>query len=432
MNALALFLFLLCPPIDENAAPPPKPKLEETIVVSGIRADETTPVTKSNIEHADIARDYHQQDVPLLMAQTPSINTYTESGIGSSGYAYITLRGVSPTRLNFTLDGVPLADSEDMGVYFADFPDLAHSLQSIQIQRGVGTSTFGSPSFGGSVNLESIDLAQTSSTEARVSAGAYGQRFATVGYQSGMTPSGFALYSRLSVNHTDGFREHSGVDQHNLFISAEKLLGDAQLKLTGFTAHERQQMSFNASDEETLRTNLRDNPLGPDDRDSFGYDLANLQYIRALTPSTNMTASAYYQAGYGWYSLSGDRYALDGRLLGSMLTMSWTRGAMSASYGLHANHFKREHTLDLAAVPAIRRISHLPVIIDPSHGTGNAYMVTPLARAGVAVGADGLMVEVHNHPELALSDGAQALTPAQYAQLIDQVSAIREISVPNW
>ena len=90
------------------------------------------------------------------------------------------------------------------------------------------------------------------------------------------------------------------------------------------------------------------------------------------------------------------------------------------------------NTLDLAAVPAIRRISHLPVIIDPSHGTGNAYMVTPLARAGVAVGADGLMVEVHNHPELALSDGAQALTPAQYAQLIDQVSAIREISVPNW
>ncbi len=76
------------------------------------------------------------------------------------------------------------------------------------------------------------------------------------------------------------------------------------------------------------------------------------------------------------------------------------------------------NTLDLAAVPAIRRISHLPVIVDPSHGTGTAYMVTPLARAGVAVGADGLMVEVHNHPELALSDGAQALTPSEYAQLV--------------
>jgi 3-deoxy-7-phosphoheptulonate synthase len=88
------------------------------------------------------------------------------------------------------------------------------------------------------------------------------------------------------------------------------------------------------------------------------------------------------------------------------------------------------NTLDLASVPAIRRISHLPVIVDPSHGTGSAYMVTPLARAGVAVGADGLMVEVHNRPELALSDGAQALTPSEYAQLIREVRAIREVTTP--
>jgi 3-deoxy-7-phosphoheptulonate synthase len=88
------------------------------------------------------------------------------------------------------------------------------------------------------------------------------------------------------------------------------------------------------------------------------------------------------------------------------------------------------NTLDLACVPAIRRISHLPVIVDPSHGTGTAYMVTPLARAGVAVGADGLMVEVHNHPELALSDGAQALTPSEYAQLIREVCSIRQATAP--
>jgi 3-deoxy-7-phosphoheptulonate synthase len=72
----------------------------------------------------------------------------------------------------------------------------------------------------------------------------------------------------------------------------------------------------------------------------------------------------------------------------------------------------------------------LPVIVDPSHGTGSAYMVTPLSRAGVAVGADGLMVEVHNHPELALSDGAQALTPSEYAQLIKEVRSIREVTTP--
>ena len=88
------------------------------------------------------------------------------------------------------------------------------------------------------------------------------------------------------------------------------------------------------------------------------------------------------------------------------------------------------NTLDLAAVPAVQRLSHLPVVIDPSHGTGKNYMVTPLARAGVAVGADGLIIEVHNQPELALSDGAQSLTLEQYEQLVHEVRAIHEAIAP--
>jgi 3-deoxy-7-phosphoheptulonate synthase len=89
------------------------------------------------------------------------------------------------------------------------------------------------------------------------------------------------------------------------------------------------------------------------------------------------------------------------------------------TFGQHSRN-----TLDLGVVPAIRRISHLPVIVDPSHGSGAAYMVTPLARAAAATGADGIMVEVHNQPEIALSDGPQALTPTEYAQLVDELRAI--------
>lgn len=88
------------------------------------------------------------------------------------------------------------------------------------------------------------------------------------------------------------------------------------------------------------------------------------------------------------------------------------------------------NTLDLAAIPAVQRISHLPVIVDPSHGTGKNYMVTPLACAGVAVGADGLIIEVHDQPEHALSDGAQALNLAQYEQLTNEVRAIHEVVAP--
>jgi 3-deoxy-7-phosphoheptulonate synthase len=88
------------------------------------------------------------------------------------------------------------------------------------------------------------------------------------------------------------------------------------------------------------------------------------------------------------------------------------------------------NTMDLAAIPAVRRVSHLPVIVDPSHGTGKNYMVTPLARAGVAVGADGLIIEVHDQPEHALSDGAQALTPKQYEDLVSEVRSIHEVISP--
>ena len=165
--------------------------------VAAIRADDEVPVTKTDIAREEIEQRYHGQDVPLLLRDAPSINAYSRVGQSAApGYSYITLRGVSPTRINFTLDGVPLADSEDMGTYFADFPDLARSLQSIQIQRGVGTSTFGSASFGGSVNMESIDLAQDEHLDATPRPAArYGNRQASVGYQSG------ALAGRLRVLH---------------------------------------------------------------------------------------------------------------------------------------------------------------------------------------------------------------------------------------
>jgi iron complex outermembrane receptor protein len=329
-----------------------RPGLAESIVVSGIRAEEKTPVTKSDIDRTTIQRDYYGQDIPLLLRDTPSIDTYAEAGVGGSGYSYITLRGISPTRINFTLDGVPLADSEDMTTYFADFPDLARSLQSIQVQRGVGTSTVGSPSFGGSINLESIAPSTDPSTNAEIGIGSFGSKTATLGYQSGALPGGYAFYTRLSADQSNGFRESSGYRARNLFVSASKQNDDSQLRLTGFTAHEWTQQSFLAVDSDTLKENLRANPFGRSDRDSFGYDLGQLQYLRALSSSTNMTASAYYQRGYGWYDLQSGipeiltRYGLDGRLLGAMMTMSSTRGAWTANYGLHANEFRREHTRD--------------------------------------------------------------------------------------
>src|SRR4051812_18130321 len=195
-----------------------RPGLAESIVVSGIRAEAKTPVTKSDVDRGVIERDYYGQDIPLLLRDTPSIDTYAEAGVGGSGYSYITLRGISPTRINFTLDGVPLADSEDMTTYFADFPDLARSLESIQIQRGVGTSTVGTPSFGGSVNMQSIDLSAGRRIHATFGAGSFDGRQASVGYPSGALPGGFAFYTRVSFLENEGFRDNSATRQRNVFF----------------------------------------------------------------------------------------------------------------------------------------------------------------------------------------------------------------------
>ncbi|MEO8073658.1 MAG: N-acetylneuraminate synthase family protein, partial [Acidobacteriota bacterium] len=95
------------------------------------------------------------------------------------------------------------------------------------------------------------------------------------------------------------------------------------------------------------------------------------------------------------------------------------------TFGNHARN-----TMDLSIIPAVQRVTHLPIIVDPSHGTGRNYMVNPMARAGVAVGADGLIIEVHSNPEEALCDGAQALTPKQYLELAEQMKVIHDILMP--
>jgi len=352
------FFILLAALLDQAPPPPDVPQFTDSIVVSAIRADDATPVTKTDIPREEIEREYSGQDIPLLLRNAPSINAYAESGVGGSGYSYISLRGVSPTRINFTLDGVPLADSEDMGTYFADFPDLARSLQSIQIQRGVGTSTFGSASFGGSVNMESLDLAADEQIDATLGGGSYGNRQASAGYQSGMLPGGFQFYTRLSYLESDGYRDRSGIRQRNVFFSGAKLIGDAQLKLTGFSGHEDQQLHYFAVDEATLETDPRNNPMRPEEKDSFGYDLAQLQYLRPLGSDSDMTASVYYQRGYGWYRLFDygtdvlREYGLDGVLLGSIVTYSHRAGAMTFNSGVHVNRFKRDHTRDEIATSA--------------------------------------------------------------------------------
>src|SRR5258708_15404183 len=170
------------------------------------------------------------------------------------------------------LAGVALNDGEDSAVYFVDFGNFAGSLESIQIQRGVGTSTVGAASYGGSINFASVDLRESSELAADFGAGSFGTNRASLGYQTGNLGP-FAFYARGSYQKTDGFREHAGVIQRSLFFGGSHQDEQSLLKVSGFSGHENIHQAFLAADQDTLQHALRFNPLSPPHTAPFRQDL---------------------------------------------------------------------------------------------------------------------------------------------------------------
>jgi iron complex outermembrane receptor protein len=325
----------------------------EEVVVRAIRADAEVPVTKKDIDREEIERLNYGQEMPFLLKETPSVTQYSETGNGA-GYSYLYLRGIQQTRVNMTLDGVPLNDGEDSAVYFVDFGNFAGSLESIQIQRGVGTSTVGAASYAGSINFASVDLRESRELAAEVGAGSFGTDRASLGYQTGNLGP-LAFYARGSYQKTDGFREHSGVIQRSLFFGGSRHDERSFFKVSGFSGHENIHQAFLATDQDTLARDLRFNPLSPADTDHFGEDLVQAQYTRFLSPSSSLALQGYYVGAYGAYRLWDDEvarrtlleYGLDWRFLGAMMTFHHTQGRVTFDAGVHANDFASHHTQDV-------------------------------------------------------------------------------------
>src|SRR5215831_19231723 len=149
----------------------------ERVMISALRGSGAAIISQKTLTSQDLAPRYFGQDVPLLLqGAAPSLTSYAETG-NYWGYSYIRLRGIDQSRINLTLDGIPLNDPEDQVLYFADFPDLANSLGSVQIQRGVGTSSNGTAAYAGSINMESVPLGVSAvSGNVQVERGSFGSK----------------------------------------------------------------------------------------------------------------------------------------------------------------------------------------------------------------------------------------------------------------
>src|SRR4051812_24717579 len=239
----------------------------EAVTVSAIRARTDAPVSAKVLTARDIDKRSFGQDVPLLLQGTPSLTSYSETG-NSWGYSYIRIRGIDQSRINLTLDGIPLNDPEDQVLYFADFPDLASSLRSVQVQRGVGTSSNGTAAYAGSINMETIPLAATRrGGTVQLEGGSFGSRRLSAEFQTGLLPSRFAMYGRVSALRTNGYRYHSGVEGRSLFLSAGYFGDHDIVKATLTTGTMRDTMAYLAVAKSDLDTNRRINPLTPRERD---------------------------------------------------------------------------------------------------------------------------------------------------------------------
>ena len=331
-------------------------RFAEEVVVAAVRADAEAPVTKRELNRSEIESLNTGQEMPFLLKEVPSVTQYSDSG-SSTGYSYIYLRGIPQTRMNVTLDGVPLNEPEDSAFYFANFGDFANAIESLQVQRGVGTSTVGAASFVGSINFASIDLKDQAAADVRLGGGSFGTNRISAAVHSGRLGGGFKLYGQAAYQDTDGFRDHSGSTQRSVYAGAARDTDKSYFKVFGFAGQEASQLAFLAADEETLKQDLRVNPMSPDERDEFGQRFVTAQYHRAFGPATELSVQGYYNGAGGWYRIQNAadglyQYNLDWSSVGGTATYHAVRGAFDVTWGGHVNDFESRHAREIVGGPA--------------------------------------------------------------------------------
>jgi len=323
----------------------------ERLTVTAIRASDNAPVARTTLDRTRIERDYSGQDVPLTLRQAPSVTAYSESG-SLLNYSYFRVRGIDQSRVNITLDGIPLNEPEDQQIYFSDFPDLSSSVQSMQVQRGVGTSTYGQAAFGGSVNFATHTLTGTPrSSSLEVGGGSFGTARATGQVNSGTLGNRLAFHARLSGMRSAGYREGATSAANGAFVSGG-YFGDRDLvKFTATTGLERNGQTYAAVSLNELRDNPRANPLagvGDKYRESF----ATLSYTRLLSTDASAGVTAYGFATRGFYDYPSGapgpalRYGSASRWGGVIAAAHVVKGRLTLDGGAHGMTYSKDHEFD--------------------------------------------------------------------------------------
>ena len=296
------------------------------VIVTGTRATEKTPTTFTTITGEEIKKQNLGQDLPFLLNWTPSVVTTSDAGAGI-GYTGIRIRGSDATRINVTINGIPINDSESQGVFWVNTTDIASSAADIQVQRGVGTSTNGAGAFGGSINILTNGLSQEARAEVNTSVGSFNTQKYNAIFSTGLLKDRWAFEGRLSQITSDGFVDRASSDLQSYYLSGGYFGKKTSVKFITFGGDEVTYQSwygtpearlrndaagieavianngFTASQADNLRNSGRSYNFYEYDNqvDDYGQDHYQLHMAHKFNTNLNLTVAGHYTKGGGFF-----------------------------------------------------------------------------------------------------------------------------------
>ena len=286
----------------------------QEVVVSSVRAKKKTPITFSNLSKEELATRNLGQDIPILMYYLPSVVTTSDAGNGF-GYTGIRVRGSDATRVNVTINGIPYNDSESHGTFWVNMPDFASSVENLQLQRGVGTSTNGAGAFGASLNMLTDNYSTKANGEISNSFGSFNSRKHTVKFSSGLLNNNFELAGRLSKIASDGYIDRAFSDLKSYFLQGTftNSKRTTLIKALAFGGTEKTYQSWNGIDESTLKDDRTFNSAGmftdefgnirfyDNETDNYQQDHYQLIWNQTISKNWKSNSAFHYTKGKGYY-----------------------------------------------------------------------------------------------------------------------------------
>ena len=279
------------------------------VEVRAVRAGSNAPFSKTNLSKKEIAKLNLGQDIPFLLNQTPSVVVNADAGNGI-GYTGIRIRGTDATRINVTLNGIPYNDAESQGTFFVNLPDFSSSVNSIQIQRGAGTSSNGGGAFGASINMSTNEVNRTAFAEINNTYGSFDTWKNTIKVGSGLLNDHFTVDARLSHISSNGFIDRAKSNLQSAYLSTAYLANKTSLRLNIFTGKEKTYQAWNGISEADLKADNRtinyagmEKPGTPYDNEVDNYNQTHYQlfFTQELSKNLLFNTAVFLTRGKGFY-----------------------------------------------------------------------------------------------------------------------------------